>query len=123
MGISRGGGFGLAWLLALGLVGCTTAAERTQVQVQLVSAVSPLAEPFSGVDPIAVGDIQKIVRDLREEDGLSILITDHNVRETLHIVDHAYLLHEGQLILEGEAEEIAANPLARKHYLGEDFVL
>lgn len=82
-----------------------------------------LDEPFSGVDPIAVGDIQKIVRDLRDEDGLSILITDHNVRETLHIVDHAYLLHEGQLILEGEANEIADNPLARKHYLGEDFSL
>lgn len=82
-----------------------------------------LDEPFSGVDPIAVGDIQNIVCDLREQDGLSILITDHNVRETLHIVDHAYLLHEGKLILEGEAKEIAANPLARKHYLGEDFVL
>lgn len=82
-----------------------------------------LDEPFSGVDPIAVGDIQNIVRDLRDQDGLSILITDHNVRETLHIVDHAYLLHEGNLILEGEAEDIAANPLARKHYLGEDFIL
>ena len=82
-----------------------------------------LDEPFSGVDPIAVGDIQTIVRDLREQDGLSILITNHNVRETLHITDHAYLLHEGQLILEGEAKDIAANPLARKHYLGEDFVL
>jgi len=82
-----------------------------------------LDEPFSGVDPIAVGDIQTIVRDLRDQDGLSILITDHNVRETLHIVDHAYLLHEGQLILEGEAKDIATNPLARKHYLGEDFVL
>ena len=82
-----------------------------------------LDEPFSGVDPIAVGDIQGIVRDLRDQDGLSILITDHNVRETLHITDHAYLLHEGQLILEGEAKDIADNPLARKHYLGEDFVL
>jgi len=82
-----------------------------------------LDEPFGGVDPIAVGDIQKIVCDLRDQDGLSILITDHNVRETLHIVDHAYLLHEGKLILEGEAKEIAINPIARKHYLGEDFVL
>ncbi len=82
-----------------------------------------LDEPFSGVDPIAVGDIQTIVRDLRDQDGLSILITDHNVRETLHITDHAYLLHEGQLILEGEVKDIANNPLARKHYLGEDFVL
>jgi len=82
-----------------------------------------LDEPFSGVDPIAVGDIQTIVRDLRDNDGLSILITDHNVRETLHIVDHAYLLHEGKLILEGEAGEIANDPIARKYYLGEDFVL
>ena len=82
-----------------------------------------LDEPFSGVDPIAVGDIQNIVRDLRESDGLSILITDHNVRETLHIVDHAYLLAEGRIILEGEAEEIANNPIARKHYLGKDFKL
>lgn len=82
-----------------------------------------LDEPFSGVDPIAVGDIQNIVRDLRDNDGLSILITDHNVRETLHIVDHAYLLHEGKLILEGEAEDLANDPIARKHYLGEDFVL
>lgn len=82
-----------------------------------------LDEPFSGVDPIAVGDIQNIVRDLRDDDGLSILITDHNVRETLGIVDHAYLLHEGQLILQGEANEIADDPIARKHYLGDDFVL
>ena len=82
-----------------------------------------LDEPFSGVDPIAVGDIQNIVRDLRDNDGLSILITDHNVRETLHIVDHAYLLHEGKLILEGEASELANDPIARKYYLGEDFVL
>jgi len=82
-----------------------------------------LDEPFSGVDPIAVGDIQNIVRDLRDNDGLSILITDHNVRETLHIVDHAYLLHDGKLILEGEAKDIANDPIARKYYLGEDFVL
>jgi len=82
-----------------------------------------LDEPFGGVDPIAVGDIQNIVCDLREHDDLSILITDHNVRETLNIVDHAYLLHEGQLILEGGANEIALDPLARKHYLGEDFTL
>ena len=82
-----------------------------------------LDEPFSGVDPIAVGDIQNIVRDLRDNDGLSILITDHNVRETLHIVDHAYLLHEGKLILEGEAKGIANDPVARKYYLGDDFVL
>lgn len=82
-----------------------------------------LDEPFSGVDPIAVGDIKSIVRGLREEDGLSILITDHNVRDTLHIVDRAYLLFEGKVILEGSSDAIASNPLAKKHYLGEDFVL
>ncbi|MBK1790973.1 LPS export ABC transporter ATP-binding protein [Persicirhabdus sediminis] len=80
-----------------------------------------LDEPFSGVDPIAVGDIQQIVHDLRENDGLSILITDHNVRETLQIVDHAYLLHDGKVILEDEASELAHNPIARKYYLGENF--
>ena len=101
--------------------------ERRRVEIARALAAEPefilLDEPFAGIDPIAVGDIQKIVCDLRDQDGLSILITDHSVRETLHIVDHAYLLHEGKLILEGEAKEIAVNPLARKHYLGEDFVL
>lgn len=80
-----------------------------------------LDEPFSGVDPIAVGDIHKIVQELREQDDLAILITDHNVRETLQIVDHAYLLFDGRVILEGEADEIIKHPIAKKHYLGEDF--
>ncbi len=80
-----------------------------------------LDEPFSGVDPIAVEDIQRIVRELRDRDGLSILITDHNVRETLRIVDRAYLIHDGRVILEGSAESLVNDPLARKHYLGEDF--
>lgn len=80
-----------------------------------------LDEPFAGVDPIAVEDIQRIVRELRERDGLAILITDHNVRETLSIVDRAYLIHDGRVILEGEAEQLVNDPLARKHYLGEDF--
>jgi len=80
-----------------------------------------LDEPFSGVDPIAVEDIQRIVRELRDRDGLSILITDHNVRETLRIVDRAYLIHDGRVILEGSAESLVKDPLARKHYLGEDF--
>lgn len=80
-----------------------------------------LDEPFSGVDPIAVEDIQRIVRDLRDRDGLSILITDHNVRETLSIVDRAYLIHDGRVILEGSAQSLVNDPLARKHYLGEEF--
>ena len=82
-----------------------------------------LDEPFAGVDPKAVESIHRIVRELREEDGLSILITDHHVRETLKIVDHAYVMDDGKVIIEGEAEQIANDPLARKHYLGEDFTL
>jgi lipopolysaccharide export system ATP-binding protein len=80
-----------------------------------------LDEPFSGVDPIAVDDIQRIVRELRERDGLSILITDHSVRETLRIVDRGYLIHDGRVILEGAAASLVDHPIARKHYLGEDF--
>ena len=79
-----------------------------------------LDEPFSGVDPIAVGEIQNIIRDLRD-DGLSILITDHNVRETLSIVDRAYLIFEGRVRLEGTQEFLVNDPTARKLYLGENF--
>jgi len=82
-----------------------------------------LDEPFSGVDPRAVSDIQKIILQLRNEDGLALLITDHNVRETLHITDRTYLLVEGRVILEGSAETIASDPNARKHYLGDNFKL
>ncbi|CAN5915970.1 LPS export ABC transporter ATP-binding protein [soil metagenome] len=79
-----------------------------------------LDEPFSGVDPLAVEDIQKIILMLRDA-GLAILITDHNVRETLGIVDRAYLIHEGRVLLHGTREEIVSNPLARERYLGENF--
>ncbi|MFT5904837.1 MAG: lipopolysaccharide export system ATP-binding protein [Cryomorphaceae bacterium] len=82
-----------------------------------------LDEPFAGVDPKAVEDIHRIVRELREQDGLSILITDHHVRETLKIVDHAYVMDDGKVILQGSANEIANDPIAKKHYLGEDFTL
>lgn len=82
-----------------------------------------LDEPFSGVDPIAINDIQEIISELREVDGLSILITDHNVRETLKIVDRAYLLLEGEVVMDGTREEIAHNEMAKKHYLGADFTL
>lgn len=82
-----------------------------------------LDEPFAGIDPIAVEDIQRIVRELRERDGLSILITDHSVRETLRITDRAFLIHDGRVILEGASNELVDNPVARKHYLGEDFKL
>lgn len=80
-----------------------------------------LDEPFAGIDPIAVEDIQRIVRELRERDGLAILITDHSVRETLSITDRAFLIHDGRVILEGKSEELVNDPIARKHYLGEDF--
>jgi lipopolysaccharide export system ATP-binding protein len=79
-----------------------------------------LDEPFAGVDPIAVSDIQKIVKQLSQMD-IGILITDHNVRETLHICDHAYVLDSGSILASGSADDIADNPLVRKHYLGEDF--
>jgi lipopolysaccharide export system ATP-binding protein len=80
-----------------------------------------LDEPFAGIDPIAVEDIKAIVRELRERDGLAILITDHSVRETLSIVDRAFLIHDGRVILEGASEVLVNDPMARKHYLGEDF--
>jgi len=80
-----------------------------------------LDEPFSGVDPLAVLDIQEIISQLREEDQISLLITDHNVRETLQIVDRAYLLLEGRVVLEGASDQLASDPVARRHYLGENF--
>jgi lipopolysaccharide export system ATP-binding protein len=79
-----------------------------------------LDEPFSGVDPIAVGEIQGIIRTLRE-DGLAILITDHNVRETLSIVDRAYLIYEGRVRREGSQQFLVNDPVARQLYLGENF--
>jgi len=80
-----------------------------------------LDEPFAGIDPIAVEDIQRIVRELRDRDGLAILITDHSVRETLKITDRAFLIHDGRVILEGESDDLVNDPIARTHYLGEDF--
>lgn len=80
-----------------------------------------LDEPFAGIDPLAVEDIQRIVRDLREQDGLAILITDHSVRETLSITDRAYLIHDGKVILEGASDKLVNDPIAKKYYLGEDF--
>jgi len=81
-----------------------------------------LDEPFTGIDPIAIGDIQEIVARLKEK-GIGILITDHNVRETLAITDRAYILYEGKVLVAGTALEIAANPRAREIYLGEKFSL
>jgi lipopolysaccharide export system ATP-binding protein len=79
-----------------------------------------LDEPFAGVDPIAVSEIQQIVARLRDR-NMGILITDHNVRETLEITDRAYIMREGQILASGNADELYANPLVRQHYLGENF--
>jgi len=79
-----------------------------------------LDEPFAGVDPIAVSDIQKVVQQLAQMD-IGILITDHNVRETLHICNRAYVLESGKMLAQGTADEIAQNRAVRTHYLGEDF--
>ena len=100
--------------------------ERRRVEIARALAGSPkfilLDEPFAGIDPIAVGDIQEIVRGLKRQ-GIGILITDHNVRETLGICDHAHILKEGQIEVGGTANEIANSPVARKFYLGENFRL
>lgn len=100
--------------------------ERRRVEIARSLALEPqfilLDEPFAGVDPLAVADIQEIIRYLRER-GMGILITDHNVRETLNIVDRAYILNEGKILLEGNANEIAESPIARKFYLGDNFRL
>ena len=90
--------------------------ERRRVEIARLL----LDEPFSGIDPIAVADLQSIIRDLKER-GYGILLTDHNVRETLSITDRAYLIYEGKVFLEGEPEEIADNVKARELYLGKDF--
>lgn len=100
--------------------------ERRRVEIARCLALEPqfilLDEPFAGVDPLAVADIQEIIEYLRQR-GMGILITDHNVRETLHIVDRAYILSEGKILLEGDSQTIANSPIARKFYLGENFSL
>lgn len=100
--------------------------ERRRVEIARALVLSPffvlLDEPFTGVDPIAVTEIQKIIRKLSSS-GIGVLITDHNVRETLGICDRAYILNEGLVLEEGTPEKIASSPKARKFYLGEGFRL
>ena len=98
--------------------------RRLTIARSLVSNPSLLMldEPFSGVDPIAVYDVQQIVQDLRTQ-GLAILITDHNVRETLNIVDRAYLIYEGRVESQGNKEFLLNDPISRKLYLGETFTM
>jgi lipopolysaccharide export system ATP-binding protein len=100
--------------------------ERRRVEIARSLAGNPkfllLDEPFAGIDPIAVGDIQEIVRKLKGQ-NIGILITDHNVRETLGICDFAHILKDGHIEVAGSAEEVASSPIARKFYLGENFRL
>lgn len=98
--------------------------ERRRVEIARALVKNPrfvlLDEPFAGVDPLAVIDIQKIIQKLIEM-GIGVLITDHNVRETLSVCHRAYVIKDGSLLAEGKSEEIYANDLVRKHYLGEHF--
>jgi lipopolysaccharide export system ATP-binding protein len=100
--------------------------ERRRVEIARALATDPafilLDEPFAGVDPIAVSDIQAIISYLKER-GIGVLITDHNVRETLSIVDKAYILNEGQILIDGDSETIANSEVAKKYYLGNNFSL
>ncbi len=100
--------------------------ERRRVEITRALVRQPsfilLDEPFVGIDPIAVAEIQDIVARLRER-GLGVLITDHNVRETLRITDRAYIMYEGRILMQGSAEQLAGDPRAREIYLGERFSL
>lgn len=100
--------------------------EKRRLEITRALVTSPklllLDEPFSGIDPIAVYEVQKIVRRLKER-GLGILITDHNVRETLKLIDRGYIIHKGQVLVEGSAEFLANDPKAREIYLGPEFNL
>jgi lipopolysaccharide export system ATP-binding protein len=98
--------------------------ERRRVEIARALATRPsfilLDEPFAGVDPIAVLDIQKIIGFLKQR-GIGVLITDHNVRETLGICDHAYIINEGSVLAQGKPDEIVYNESVRRVYLGEHF--
>jgi len=100
--------------------------ERRRLEIARALASDPtfmlLDEPFAGVDPIAISDIQNLVRHLTRR-GIGVLITDHNVRETLGLIDRAYIIHDGQVLTHGTPEEIVANPDVRRLYLGEGFTL
>jgi len=100
--------------------------ERRRAEIARALATVPsfllLDEPFAGVDPIAVADIQSIILMLKNK-NLGVLITDHNVRETLRITDHSYIMSEGRILVQGQAEELISDPVARKIYLGDQFTL
>jgi lipopolysaccharide export system ATP-binding protein len=98
--------------------------ERRRLEIARSLAFAPrfllLDEPFTGIDPIQVAEVQEIVKRLRQR-GMGILITDHNVRETLAITDRAYIIREGEILVSGDGPSIAASPVARKYYLGENY--
>ena len=104
----------------------TSYGERRRVEIARALATRPsymlLDEPFAGIDPIAVGDIQALVRHLTNR-GIGVLITDHNVRETLGLTDRAYIIYSGEVLMEGRADDIVNNPDVRRLYLGEEFKL
>ncbi len=100
--------------------------ERRRVEIARSLVISPvfllLDEPFAGIDPISVADLQKVILGLKEK-GIGVIITDHNVRDTLTVCDRAYIISEGEILLEGNPEEIASSPRVRQIYLGEQFSL
>ncbi len=106
--------------------GALSGGERRRVEIARALASDPsfilLDEPFAGIDPIAISDIRELVAQLKDR-GLGVLITDHNVRETLSIIDRAVIMHDGNVLTEGTADEIVENDAVRAHYLGDDFTL
>ncbi len=100
--------------------------EKRRVEIARSLSLNPsfilLDEPFAGVDPIAVSEIQDIIKQLKDK-GIGIIITDHNVRETLAITDRSYIIHQGKILLTGNPKEIATSDIAKKYYLGESFEL
>ena len=106
--------------------GALSGGERRRVEIARALASDPsfilLDEPFAGIDPIAISDIRELVAQLKDR-GLGVLITDHNVRETLSIIDRAVIMHDGQVLTEGTADDIVNNDAVRAHYLGDDFTL
>jgi len=101
--------------------------EKRRTEVARILAIQPrfllMDEPFTGIDPIAIADIQRLVLELRSKWGLGILITDHNVRETLKIVDRTYICYDGQILVSGSVQDLVENEEARRTYLGSDFKL
>jgi lipopolysaccharide export system ATP-binding protein len=100
--------------------------ERRRLEIMRALATRPrfilLDEPFAGIDPLSVSDLQQIILALKDK-GIGVLISDHNVRETLSVCDHAYIINQGRILTSGNAEEIIGNEAARKMYLGEDFTM